>query len=89
MGNACNIETESCGYSCTGYNGSHRWKQLHKIVDEIECETCREHAVKDMSAFHDIVNAGLGEKIYDKNNLKRYVEQVNCVYDRCSKEGRC
>lgn len=89
MGNTCSISTETCGYSCTGYQGQHRWKQLHKIVSEIECETCRDHAVKDMSAFHDLVTVGLGEPAYDKKNLKRYVEQVNCVYSACKARGDC
>lgn len=89
MGNKCSTATETCGYTCTGYDGSHRWKQIHEIVQGIECDTCRDHAVKDMSAFHDIVNAGLGEELYDPNNLHRFVKQVNCVYERCVSEGKC
>lgn len=55
----------------------------------IECETCRDHAVKDESAYHDIVNAGLGQPIHDKKNLARYVDEINCVYSSCQKRGDC
>lgn len=89
MGNKCSIETERCGFSCTGYDGSHRWKILHDTVDKIECDTCREHAKSLMSGLHDHVNAGLGEKIFDLKNYKKFVDEVNCVYQSCVNEGRC
>lgn len=89
MGNRCTIATESCGFQCTGYDGSHRWAEMHAIVDGIECGTCRDHAKKSFSGFHDFINAGLGEKIYDKQNFKQFVHEVNCAYDSCKARGDC
>lgn len=89
MGKTCSVHTESCGFQCTGYDGSHRWKEMHAIVDGIECETCRDHAVKAFSGFHDFVNAGLGEEIYDKANFEHFVNEVKCAYDTCKRSGRC
>lgn len=81
MGKSCSIETESCGFKCTGYDGSHIWKKLHDLVKGVECDTCREHAIKLMSGLHDHVNAGLGEKMYDEKNYEKFVNEVICVHD--------
>ena len=89
MGKTCNINTETCGFQCTGYDGSHRWKEIHKIVEDIECDTCREHAVSMMKGVHDHVNAGLGEKIFDKKNYSAFVTEVNCVFAACKARGDC
>ena len=42
-----------------------------------------------MSGFHDFVNIGLGEKPFDEKNFKKFVKEVNCVYDTCLAQGRC
>ena len=89
MGNKCTIASESCGFQCTGYDGAHRWKKLHAIVEGIECDTCRDHAVQMMKGLHDHVNAGLGEPIFDKKNYKAFVDEVACVHKSCVAAGRC
>ena len=62
---------------------------MHHIVEGIECETCRDHAVKAFSGFHDFINAGLGEEIYDRRNFKQFVDEVQCAYNSCKAAGRC
>jgi len=90
MGNKCSIGSESCGFMCTGYDGSHRWRDLHKIVSEIECDSCREHAKDLMSGLHDHVNAGLAEDIYDEKNYLKFADEVACVKAAyCKRSGRC
>ncbi len=42
-----------------------------------------------MSGFHDHHNAGLGAKIYDKKNYKRFHDEVVCVYSACKSRGDC
>ena len=85
----CSIDTERCGYLCTGYDGSDRWEKLHNIVDGIECETCRNDGKKLMVFAHDMVNLGLGKHAYDSNNFHSFVDKVNCLAASCKKEGRC
>ena len=89
MGNTCSIASETCGFQCTNYSGAHVWKKLHAAVESIECGQCQEHAVKMMKGLHDTVNAGLGEKIYDKKNFRQFVNEVNCVYNACVERGHC
>lgn len=85
----CSIKTERCGGLCTGYDGSHIWKQRRQLVKKIECETCRDEADKLETFTHDIVNARLGKPVYDKQNFHKFVEVVNCAANTCKKEGRC
>lgn len=85
----CSIEGERCGFLCTGYDGSEQWKKIHRAAEEIPCETCKDHAVKLVKGLHDVVNVGLGKKAFDSDNLDEFVNEVNCVYNSCKKEGRC
>ncbi len=89
MGNKCSIGTETAPFQCTGYQGQHRWRILHETVAEIECDTCRDHAVKLMSGLHDHVNSGLGEEIYDHANYRSFVKEVNHVFESCVAKGKC
>ena len=91
---SCSIESETCGFKCTEWdgileNGKSAWKEIHNIVDSIPCESCREHAKPVMSGVHDFVNVGLGQKPHDDKNFKKFVNEINCVYDECVKSGRC
>ena len=89
MTNTCTIQKETCGFKCTGYEGGKVWTARMKETKKIECETCRDHAVKDESGYHDHVNTGLGQKPHNLSNYKRYVIEVKCVFDECIKSGRC
>ena len=85
----CSIDGESCGFSCTGFEGSDIWEARRKVTEAIGCESCRDHALADESAYHDVVNVGLGKRPYDLKNLLRYRDQIDCVVDRCVADGRC
>ena len=85
----CTISTERCGGLCTGYDGSKIWDERKKINSNIDCETCRDKADHLETFSHDVVNATLGKKIFDKTNWDNYVKIVKCANDSCKKEGRC
>ncbi len=53
----------------TGYDGSHSWKNLHNEVKEIECDYCKDKAIKLMRGLHDTVNIHLGKKPKYPNDL--------------------
>ena len=85
----CQIVNEKCGGQCTGYDGSEIWKEREQANAKISCDICRDKAEKLETFTHDIVNARLGKKIFNKKNWDEHVEIVNCVNDSCKKEGRC
>jgi len=83
---SCEIKGELCGGKCTGYDGSKIWEKRMKINEGIECETCRDEAIKLEKFSHDIVNARIGKKIFDKPNFKKHVQIIKCL---CDKMGVC
>lgn len=85
----CTIKGESCGYRCTGYNGSKIWKKIHDLPKEIECEECSSHADSNFKGLHDAVNLGLGKKPYDADNFSKFAKEVQCSYNRCKEMGLC
>jgi hypothetical protein len=85
----CSIEGETCGFKCSGWDGSDYWKKLHDTVKDIPCDLCREDAVPNMSGFHDFVNVGLGKDPYDAANFKKFAKKVQCAYETCKADGRC
>lgn len=97
MGLKCNIKAELCkGFGCTSYdgklpNGKNAWQEIDKVIDKIPCETCKDDGKKRMSGLHDIVNLGIGEtkKPFNNDNLKKFVKEVNCVWNECVKNGNC
>lgn len=97
MGKKCNIKQEICqSFRCTNFdgkleNGKNAWDELGKVVDKIPCDSCKEDGKKRLSGLHDIVNLGIGEikKPFDKKNLKKFVQETNCVYSKCVKNGEC
>jgi len=82
----CSLKNEICGGSCTGYEGAKDWKKIDNVVNGIECESCRDEGKKLMSFAHDIVNAKLGKKIFDKKNFQTHAKQIECI---CKKTGVC
>lgn len=78
----CNLKNEICGFSCTGFDGSKIWGDIDKAVEKIDCETCHDHAKQLMSFVHDVVNAGLGKKLYDEKNFIKIYNQITCVYEK-------
>ena len=96
MGIKCNIESEACGFRCTGFdgklaNGQNAWKKLESVVKEIPCESCRDDGLKRLSGMHDMVNLGLGEqkKPFDAKNFKKFKDDLDCVYAKCKARGDC
>ena len=85
----CQISMERCGGQCTGYDGTQIWKERQQVNSKISCDACRDKAEKLEIFTHDIVNARLGKKIFNKKNWDEHVDIVNCVNDSCKKEGRC
>ena len=65
---SCTIQKERCGGLCTGYDGSKIWDERKNINKKITCDICRDKADHLETFSHDIVNATLGKKIFDKNN---------------------
>lgn len=86
---SCKIKDETCGFRCTGYDGSAVWKKLHAAVLEIDCEECREHGKDLISGVHDLVNVGLGKNAHNAENFARFADEVACAYAKCKASGRC
>ena len=82
----CDMKNELCGGRCTGYDGSDKWDQIHKISDSIECDSCREDGKALMVFSHDFVNARLGKPLFDEKNFKKHVDAIKCL---CGKLGVC
>ena len=85
----CTLKGENCGGYCTGYDGAHIWDKRRKVINEIECDACKQEANKLETFTHDIVNARLGKQIFDKKNFHDFVDIVNCTASKCQKDGRC
>lgn len=85
----CHLKNESCGFRCTGYDGSHVWRKIHQAAESIECEECRIHGTDLMKFAHDIVNAGLGKPVYDKDNFHKMLHEANCAANSCKLNGKC
>lgn len=82
----CNLKNEVCGFSCTGFDGGKIWKKLDKDIDEIDCESCRDHAKDLISFIHDLVNGGLGKPLYNEKNFNKIYHEIECVYSKISGE---
>ena len=85
----CDIKGEQCSFRCTGYVGGKVWRDMESAIDRIDCEECRDHGGQLLSGIHDVVNVGLGKPAFNKSNFRKFVSEVNCVYDKCLKDGRC
>jgi len=104
MGKKCSITKELCnGFGCTGYDGtiekdilipknSNAWDGITKVIKEgVWCTSCKEDGIKRVSALHDIVNLGIGEqkKPFNAHNLKNFMDEASCVYNKCKARGDC
>ena len=78
----CNLKNEICGFSCTGFEGKMIWQKLEKTVKEIDCDTCRDHALELISFWHDLVNMGLGKPAFNEKNFNKIYNQIQCVYNK-------
>jgi len=86
---SCDLKNERCGFKCTGYEGSKVWSKLHALPKEIDCQECSAHSDSLFKGLHDHVNVNLGKVPFNKPNYKKFVQEVQCGYNTCVKEGRC
>ena len=87
----CQIGADcGCNFKNTGANYSHVWDEYNKITKSlVDCEECQYHGLKNLSGLRDHTKAGIGGVPFDKSNYRRFVKEVNCVFDKCNIEGRC
>lgn len=86
---SCLEKNANSGFHCTGYDGSHIWKDVHELPKKIDCEECSEHATFEFKGLHDHINLGLGKKPFDKTNYHKWVHEIVEVHRTCTKDGRC
>lgn len=82
---SCSTKKQAPNFTCTGYDGSSIWQELHKIHEKIDCGHCADHAKFLMTAIHDHVNAGLGKQVFDSKNYHWFVKEVNSTFDHAKK----
>lgn len=86
----CHLKNETCGGRCTGFDGKFAWENRRKAINkDIDCDSCNKESHKLETFNHDIVNGRLGKQIFDKKNFHEFVDIVNCVSNKCKKDGRC
>ena len=84
----CNLKNEICGFQCTGFKGGKVWKKFMEIAkQDIDCEHCRDEAMKLLSFLWDFSHGGLGTELYDKSNFLEVAKRVKCVADHVSEHG--
>lgn len=77
---SCNLKNEICGWKCTGFKGSKAWDAMQKAIkDNVDCEHCQSEGLSFLSAWRDMNNAGLGLKIFDLSNLKKWLKRIICI----------
>jgi len=85
VGNDC-----GCGFKNTGANYSEVWNDIHKLLDKkVDCEECNLHGHDEVNGLRDHVGVGIGKKPHNLELYKRWVKEVNCVWDKCIKNGIC
>ena len=84
---SCHMKNETCGWQCTGYQGSHIWGKMRKAANEIECEHCKQDGLKLLSFMQDVVHVGLGLPIYDKKNFNEMSKRLECIISRSKEHG--
>ena len=68
---SCKLFSDSHGVTCTGYEGSEKWKAMHKVCNSIECSICSEHCNEHIQAWRDRIAYEKGKEVYDMANLKK------------------
>lgn len=91
MSVSCKIGADcGCDFKNTGADYSHVWDDITRIIkSKIDCEECKDHGLRDFSGLRDHIKAGIGGTVHDKTNYKKFVDEINCVYQKCSVENRC
>ena len=91
MSVTCKIgETCGCGFKNTGAEYGEVWNHINQLIDkEVDCEECNAHGHESINGLRDHIKAGIGKNPFSINNYKKFVNEVNCVYNKCVSEGRC
>jgi len=91
MSVTCQIgEVCGCGFKNTGADYSHVWDDINRLIDQkVDCEECNAHGHEAINGLRDHIKAGIGKKPHILKNYKRFVDEINCVYNKCVSEGRC
>jgi len=79
-----------CGFKNTGADYSKVWDKIHDLIKkEVDCEECQDHGLLQVSGLRDHVKAGIGGEVFNKKIYRDFVKEVNCVFQKCSVDGRC
>lgn len=67
--------------------GKYYWGALHSTIEKIPCSICRNEASEMMKAMHDTVNLRLEKPLYDKDNLKKWLDKYSEIRTRLNNEN--
>jgi len=85
IGNSC-----GCGFKNTGASYPEVWEEFHKVINQkVDCDECNSHGHMQINGLRDHVKAGIGGDVFDKVTYRKFVEEINCVFNKCSIDGRC
>ena len=88
---SCKIGEEcSCGFKNTGMKYGKVWEKMHTLLDkEVGCEECNDHGHIEINGIREHIKVGIGKKPHDVEKYKKWVEEVNCAFNKCVEDGRC
>jgi len=79
-----------CSFKNTGASYPHVWNDIHRLINQkIDCEECKRHGHESVDGLRDHIKVGIGKKPFNIKNYQRFVNEVNCVWDKCKSDGRC
>ena len=79
-----------CDFKNTGAAYGEVWDEFHNIINKkVDCEECNAHGHLQINGIRDHVKAGIGKEVFDKIAYRKFVDEVNCVFQKCSVDGRC
>ena len=85
IGSSC-----GCSFKNTGAAYPEVWEDFHKLINQkVDCDECNSHGHMQINGLRDHVKAGIGKEVFDKTTYRKFVDEVNCVFQKCSVDGRC
>lgn len=79
-----------CNFKNTGAKYGKIWDKINKVIDnEVGCEECNIHGHESVNGIREHIKVGIGNEPFNQQKYKKFVDEVNCVYAKCVKEGRC
>ncbi len=91
MSVSCKVGDDcGCNFKNTGAGYNHVWNDFHKLINsKVECDECNRHGHEAVNGLRDHIKAGIGKKPFNLKGYENFVNEVNCVWDKCRKDGRC